>query len=320
MLERRRACPACECELGATLHDVSYADPQVLKFLHTYYFHPELETIERYVRGGRLTLIKCGGCGLVYQREIPDPDFMLELYENWILEGDHLSPMANPMPIEHYTYLASEVMHLLAEQRAIVGSDRRLQVLDFGMGWSAWLKMARALGAEVWGAELSRSKVIYAESIGIPVLTLKEIAAHRFDLIGAEQVLEHVPKPAPLLRLLVGALEPTGYIKISVPPGGSVQRVLSGWRWEHAVERVEDLMPVQPLEHINCFSRRSLDTLARRHGLVRAPISALRAMAFSTGWHSPVPFLKNILRPIYRFSLRQGTYAVYKLREPGAAA
>jgi SAM-dependent methyltransferase len=172
--------------------------------------------------------------------------------------------------------------------------------------------MARSLGAKVYGSELSESKIAYARSIGIPVLTLAEIGALQFDLICTEQVFEHVPYPAQLLGALAASLAPSGYLKISVPPGESVKATLSQWQWRDAFARQQQLMPVHPLEHINCFTRRSLDAFAARYGLEPAAISPLRAVATSSGWHSMRSAIKNVLRPIYRFGLNRGTYAIYR--------
>ncbi len=312
MLETRRSCPACHSLDGRELLTIPYDDPDVLAFLRAYYCHASQTSMSKQLRDGTFALLECKACGLIYQREIPDSHFMQELYDEWIIESDALAPISKPMPIEHYTYLATEVMHLLAEQRSIVGPERRVRVLDFGMGWSAWLQVARSFGAVVYGAELSAPKIAYASSIGIQVLTLAQISDMTFDLICAEQVFEHVPHPSRLLESLVRSLAPRGYVKISVPPGDSIKAVLSKWKWAAAISQQDKLMPVHPLEHINCFSRRSLDCLAARYELERAPISPWRAMAYSTGWHTPKSAVKNILRPIYRYVLKRGTYAVYR--------
>jgi 2-polyprenyl-3-methyl-5-hydroxy-6-metoxy-1,4-benzoquinol methylase len=240
------------------------------------------------------------------------------IYWDWIVQDDFLSPTAKPQTVEHYSYLASEVLHLLAEQRRIIGAERRIRVLDYGMGWSAWLQMARSFGAVVSGVELSDPKVEYARSIGISVLSSAEIAAMQFDIICTEQVFEHVAHPAPLLELLVSALAPTGFLKISVPEGHSAKKVLSGWKWSKAIARKNKFLPVHPLEHINCFRTDSLDRFAARFGLERARVSPLRAAALSSGWHSAISTAKNLLRPMYRFGLRRGTYAIYRRREERA--
>jgi SAM-dependent methyltransferase len=299
-----------------TLLEVPYADPAVLNFVCRYYFNAGAETIRNRLLNGTFAVLECTRCKLIYQRNIPDPDFMRELYEEWILDGDYLAPTSTaPPPDEYFSYMVSEVTHLLMEQRRIVGPDRRIKVLDFGMGWSAWLQMARSLGAEVYGAELSESKIAYAHSIGIPVVTMSEIRDMKFDLICTEQVFEHVPEPADLLQVLCRSLTSEGYIKISVPPGDSIKKVLSSWSWQDAYARKDRLMPVQPLEHINCFATEALDALAGRFGLERAPVSTLRAMAYSIGWHGPRAAIKNLLRPVYRFMLKKGSYAIYRHRK-----
>jgi 2-polyprenyl-3-methyl-5-hydroxy-6-metoxy-1,4-benzoquinol methylase len=314
MLEARTSCPACGARDNVTLLECSYAAPEVLDFLFSYYHRANPDSIRNRLGNGTLTILECTHCRLIYQRNVPDREFMRELYDEWVIEDDYLAPTSKPLPVEYYTYLVSEVAHLLTEQLRIVGPHRRIRVLDFGMGWSAWLQVARSLGAEVYGTELSEAKIAYARSIGIPVLTGAQIHQLEFDLICTEQVLEHVPNPAELLQELVRSLAPSGYMKISVPPGRSVKAVLARWNWENAFVRQEALMPVHPLEHINCFTTQSLNALAARFGLQRAPLSALRAIAFSIGWHTPKAAVKNLLRPVYRFALKRGTYAVFRHR------
>lgn len=317
MLETRNSCPACKSASNTKLLEISYSDPEVFAFLCAYYRHVNSETIRNRVRHGTLTIVECTGCGLLYQREIPDADFMREIYTDWIIEGDELAPTSKPLSEEYYTYLASEVMHLLSEQRSIVGSERRIRVLDFGMGWSGWLQMARSFGAVVYGSELSEPKIAYARSIGVPVLNSAQVAEMQFDLVCTEQVFEHVPHPAELLESLVASLAPNGYLKISVPSGQAVKAMLLRWRWGDAIACQQDLMPIHPLEHINCFTAQSLNAFAARYGLKRAAVSPLRAVAFSLGWNSTRTAIKNVLRPIYRFGLRRGTYAIFQRLSSG---
>ena len=314
MLEARTSCPACGARNNITLLECSYEAPEVLDFRFSYYHRANPDSIRNRLGNGTLTILECTRCGLIYQRNVPDREFMRELYGEWVVEDDYLAPTSKPLPVEHYTYLASEVAHLLTEQRRVVGPDRRIRVLDFGMGWSAWLQMARSFGAEVYGAELSEAKIAYARSVGIPVVTRAQIQEMEFDLICTEQVLEHVPDPAEILQELVRSLAPDGYIKISVPPGSTIKAVLAKWNWERAIARHEALMPIHPLEHINCFTTQSLNALAARFGLKRASLSALRATAFSIGWHTPKAAIKNLVRPVYRFTLKRGTYAVFRRR------
>jgi hypothetical protein len=315
MMQRRDSCPACGSTRQKLLCEWPYTDAGVLGFLRDYYDRAPPDSIHDLTGDGQFAVVECSDCALLYQREVPDADFLAEIYERWIIDDDHLAPTANAQPAAFYDYMAGEVMHLLAEQRRIVRPNRRVTVLDFGMGWSNWLQVARAFGARVFGAELSVPKIRHAQAIGIPVLTLEQIAGMRFDIIATEQVFEHVTQPAALLKALVPSLAETGIFKISVPDGGRIQTVLSSWRWETAMAQRTALMPIHPLEHINCFTRPALDRFAGRHGLKPAPVSVACAIGNAAGWSSPRAILKNVLRPVWRFGLRRGTYALYSHRE-----
>ncbi|HEY6456415.1 MAG TPA: class I SAM-dependent methyltransferase [Steroidobacteraceae bacterium] len=314
MFENRETCPACGSPRHSVLHKVSYTDPAVLGFLVAYYRKVDPETIRNRLRGASYSVACCTECALIYQREIPDQQLLTEIYTDWVLQADELAPTEPPQPIAHYAYIASEVMHLLAEQAKIIGLDRRIRVLDFGMGWSTWLQVARSFGAEVFGAELSAPKAAYALSIGIPVLNIEQIGEMKFDLLCTEQVFEHVSHPAELLRCLSASLAPTGYLKISVPDGGAIKAVLKTWSWSDPRPQEDSLMPIHPLEHINCFDSRSLDAFASTCGLKRAPLNPFLAMAFTAGWSPPQSAVRNVLRPLFRFGLKRGTYAVYRHR------
>jgi 2-polyprenyl-3-methyl-5-hydroxy-6-metoxy-1,4-benzoquinol methylase len=267
--------------------------------------------MKAHLEGGTLSIVECSSCHLIYQREIPDEEFMQTIYSDWIVQDDYLSPSAIPLAIEQYASVAGEVLHLLAEQCQIIGTQRRVRVLDYGMGWSAWLQMARSCGAIVYGYEVSEPKIQYARSIGIPVLSADQLSGMQFDIINTEQVFEHVAQPDALLQRLMEGLAPTGFLKISVPSGRSIKAVLSGWKWAEAIARTQQIMPVHPLEHINCFRSDVLDRLAARYGLERARVSVRRAIALSPGWTGAIGSAKNILRLLYRFGLRRGTYALY---------
>jgi len=311
----RTSCPACDSPRQVVIYERLYSDPALLNFIQSYYRHATPESIRRCTENGSFAIVDCPACGLLYQRDVPDADALEEIYERWLIEDDHLKPDAPPQPAAEYHYLASEVMHLLAEQRRLAAGDRRIAVLDFGAGWCNWLMMARAFGARVFGSELSASKLEYARSVGIPMLTLEQIGRMKFDLIATEQVFEHLVAPSPILRALVSALEDTGFLKISVPNGRRVRAMLKTWTWQDADQRRAELMPIHPLEHLNCFTRSSLDAFASRHGLQPAATSAFRAVRHSAAWSSPRACAKNLLRPLWRFSLRNGTYAVYGLRK-----
>jgi SAM-dependent methyltransferase len=74
------------------------------------------------------------------------------------------------------------------------------------------------------------------------------------DAVTCWDVIEHVPDPRSALERLRGRLKPGGRLFLSTPDAGSLLARLLGRRWHY----------LDPLQHINVFSRKNLeDTLAR---------------------------------------------------------
>ncbi|HTZ00602.1 MAG TPA: hypothetical protein VMB75_12240, partial [Rhodocyclaceae bacterium] len=76
------------------------------------------------------------------------------------------------------------------------------------------------------------------------------------------------------------------------------------------VER-DFIMPIQPLEHVNCFDFRSLAELGRRAGLKVVRPSLRLLYNGSSGWVDPRQAAKNLLRPIYRHIFPKSTFVYF---------
>ena len=126
------------------------------------------------------------------------------------------------------------------------------------MGWGHWLLAARALGMQAYGLELSQERRRYAASLGLRVL--EQVDDQSMHMVNAEQVLEHVPEPAALLRAMHNWLKPSGLLRVAVPNGQALQARLAEGRW------LPNYMPSIPLEHINVFTPASLRQMAVRCG------------------------------------------------------
>lgn len=191
--------------------------------------------------------------------------------------------------------------------REIVKPPHEMEVLDFGMGWSEWLQMARAWGCRVTGMELSEERVRHARSLGIEIIDLDDAAGRRFDFINTEQVFEHLVSPLDILERLGSLLKPGGLLKVSVPDGRKMPKVIddlaSGGQW--SPERV---MAIAPLEHVNCFTYDSIVAMGKAAGL-RVSTPRLRDMLnASSGWLSPKEAARNLARPVYRHLYPRSTY------------
>jgi SAM-dependent methyltransferase len=148
--------------------------------------------------------------------------------------------------------------------------------------------------------------------LGLHVLTADEVRSLQFDFISTEQVVEHLPQPREAVLELIKCLAPGGVLKISVPDGGGIKKTLRSWTWREAMTRRNEIMPVQPLEHLNCFNSNSLGQFARGCGLKPVNFPIALAYAYSTDWSTPRAMAKNVLRPIKRFVRRKGCYALFE--------
>lgn len=137
-----------------------------------------------------------------------------------------------------------------------------INVLEFGMGWGFWSNVAKAFNFNVAGVEISEVRTEYAKKRGLMVI--KNISKEKnesYDYIYADQVFEHIPNPGEVIRNLARILKKGGIIHIKLPNGHKIERKLIKTNWEAQREAIH------PLEHINCYNRKSLKILAEQANL-----------------------------------------------------
>jgi len=172
--------------------------------------------------------------------------------------------------------------------------------------------MAKAFGCNSYGTELSETRIKYAESHGIKVITWDEILNYSFDFINTEQVFEHIPEPLETLFHLKKSLKSEGLIKIDVPNGDDIKRRLRILDWTAPKGSRNCLNPASPLEHINCSNRTSIIRMADIAGLEIVKIPLTIQCVCSTNRKSIERTLKNILTPLYRNVFQKGTYVFFR--------
>ena len=307
---RRDACPACESDTARTIYSRPYLDSPLKEYLVSFYSAQGKIELE-YLEGGTYTLAECASCGLIYQREIPDDFLMKKLYDEWIDPAVDRAAHERGEYREYTVGFVEEILMLTSHFRSLA---RQLRVCDFGMGWGYWCRAAEAFGCDVSGMELSMERTVHAASHGIRVLDWNEAPGSELDFINSEQVFEHLAQPLETLRHLSRALRDGGIMKISVPNGRGVKRRLKDVNWSTGERRHGTLNPVSPLEHINCFSRRSVIAMAAKAGLshVRIPMSMLHV---PLEWKHPKESIRTLVRPLYRNLYWGGTYLFF--RKPG---
>ena len=126
------------------------------------------------------------------------------------------------------------------------------RVLDFGCGSGAFLKLAAARGATVFGVDLSPSARQELNEAGIPnSATLDEVTGvPLFDTAVVLQTLEHLSDPL-VFKDLVSLVKPGGLIHIAVP---------NPKRLEKGTETGLDYPP----HHLTRWTPKALESLAGR--------------------------------------------------------
>jgi 2-polyprenyl-3-methyl-5-hydroxy-6-metoxy-1,4-benzoquinol methylase len=301
---RRIACPACTSDRFKTIYQSQYDRSPIRDYLVDFY-SPQGTVEFEYLNGATYILCECEECNLVFQQDIPNENFMERLYEHWIDPKLVFIQNQQHEYLEYYSDYAQEIMQIIGYFRQKPSS---LSFFDFGMGWAKWSIMAKAFGCDSYGTELSLERIKYAESNGIKIIKFDEIPNNKFDFINTEQVFEHIPKPLQTLCHLKTALKPNGILKISVPPGNDIQRLLKIMDWTAPKGSKNSLNPVAPLEHINCFRRSSIIKMASEAGMEEVSIPMQLQYSYTTSWTNPKKIIKNLLRPIYRNLLAQQNY------------
>ena len=210
---------------------------------------------------GGYTIISCEVCGFAHCLPIPYPVELVSIYAE-----------------EYYCSVKPDYISKLEEDRAWhdLVSVQRLEklealtpgrrLLEIGSGSGFFLDAARKRGWEVLGFEPSRQAWQYSsEILALPVhneffseASAKDIG--KFDAVYMALVLEHIPDPLSLMRVVKSYLKPEGAICVVVPNDFSpVQRYLyekegySQW-W------------VSPPHHINYFTHTTLSHILRISG------------------------------------------------------
>ncbi len=206
-------------------------------------------------RLGPTVLRRCGGCGLHFISPRLSAAAAEAMYR---LNPSPLSPQREAML---HNLMAGRMRDLRRERFSVAPNQlRRLSVLDLGCGFGHFLAECRADYGSVEGTELSPLQSGYArEKLGLQVATADVLSVdwpHHYDLITAWEVVEHLPRPADLLRWAFAHLRPGGQLMLSTPNHNSLFRRALGRHWFYYI----------PSQHLTHFTAAGLTRLLRAAG------------------------------------------------------
>lgn len=263
---KREDCPVCRSKDATLIYDKMFVEDPIREYVRLWY--KGVVPVSRFGTS-RYAVMECLSCGLLYQRDVLADDGLALLYGSWI--DSEASAQRSLARARRDGLAVARQVHALGR---LFGSDPgAVQIVDFGCGWGSWLLMARAFGYGVMGVEIDGQRMAALAAEGIPCCkNCCELPNESADFIQAEQVFEHLRQPRDVLESLVRALNPGGFLQISVPNARWVKRNLerlsfSDRRTIAAKGVRRSLSPIAPLEHVNAFAGKSLLTLGSDAGL-----------------------------------------------------
>jgi SAM-dependent methyltransferase len=173
-------------------------------------------------------VVRCRRCSMHYVNPRPAAELIMDSYA---AAEDATFVAQNPGRIRSFRKILAGVLKRYGRKDA-----SGLKFLDIGCAGGASLVAAKSLGFDPVGVEPSRwmadyGRRTYGVRIHEGILEPGMFPPGTFDFITLWDVLEHVPDPGALLRLIRELLRPEGVFVLSYPDFRSIMGRLLGDRW-----------------------------------------------------------------------------------------
>ena len=235
----------------------------------------------------RLQLLDCAACGTAFYDDLTPPAY----------EYGH----SGAGLLTYYVELGAGLDSMFAPLYRIDPARTR-SYLEVGCGFGFSLDFARfAFGWTVKGLDPSPLAVAGRAELGLDIdaefLTADTDFGARFDLVLCSEVLEHLPAPAGLLRLMARTVSDDGALLLTTPNALAL----------HRDAPLGDVLSIlTPGFHLILYSPRSLEAILRESGFAHVQVWEQANSLHAVASHRPCPASRPaaVDRAVYRRYLR----------------
>ena len=253
MFLKRPECIICKQSNFKKVFNSSFIENNIKDYLINYYNQKNFDLMENKIKNNFFSLNKCEECNFLWQENVPDGEFLDDLYENYIDKNTSLKKSSAHSQIRRDSF----IIEFNKIKKRFNKDVSKINVLDFGCGWGNWALHAKNYGFNVFVFEVSKSRIAHLKEGNLKLINNINDNYYKdfFHHIRCEQVIEHLTHLDEMIIIMNSLLTKKGVLMVSVPDGKKLIN-LKDYK-EIKIKKG----PIQPLEHVNCFSNYSLKKL-----------------------------------------------------------
>ena len=246
-------CKICK-KKGNSVYRTKYTDISIISFLKNYYGKKRYKFFENKLSNLNFNLLRCNDCKFIWQEKSLNEKFSIVLYDKIIDKKKSL--IKSKIKFKKRKYKNRKEINFIINQF----KEKKINILDFGAGWGHWLYSGEKSKFNSYALEMSTHRKKYISNLGIKVINNDTARNYKnfFHFIRLDQVVEHLDDFKTVFKLIRRLAKKDCIFYLSVPDGKKIINNPSRIKIEKGA--------IQPLEHLNCFSRYSLIKLLKIEG------------------------------------------------------
>ena len=271
----KRLCPVCQsADDSCILFDENIDESKLNHLAFASRKTPEFMNFK---------LVCCPTCDLLYAHSIPSDNFLSSAYKTTGYDSDEEAHFA----AKSYAKWLSVITPTLPDKTA---------ALEIGSGNGAFLGYLQTAGfQEIIGVEPSTEAISAAphhlkKYIRTSMFNVNDFPAGHFSLITIFQTLEHINEPSKFMEDALQLLK----------PGGALMLVAHNYRhW--FMRLLGKKSPIIDIEHLQIFSRESLQFSLKKAGFQTTKIHSLKNTYPLHYWMKLMPIPSGLKKPLLNF-------------------